>query len=62
MCIRFFKLYCHPTVYGRQRNGLKDCRTLRIVRRRDTSREYYIIIRTQDVLVAKNRNNGLPPR
>jgi len=24
----FFRLYCHPTVYGRQRNGLKDCRTL----------------------------------
>lgn len=24
----FFRLYCHPTVYGRQRNGSKDCRTL----------------------------------
>lgn len=30
MCIRFLKLYCHPAVYGRQRNGLKDCRTLRV--------------------------------
>jgi len=26
-----------------------------------TRRDYYIIIRTQ-VFVAKNRNNGLPPR
>jgi len=27
----FFRLYCQPTVYGRQRNGLKDCRTLQYI-------------------------------
>lgn len=61
MCIRFLDSIVTQLYMADNGMDQKIAGHYIIVPASYTRRDYYIIIRTQ-VFVAKNRNNGLPPR